>query len=205
METHKVSDFVPGFTKATGRLIPLEKMIQSPSREAECLYYDFEFKERVSDHTGRTWTWLTLVHDKKWILCGLDDGTGVAEVDLQGVQFELGNAVRGSSDDGNISMDEIRKFLKEKYDKPKEGIFNQKWRFAEEFLDENDVIYIIGEVTKGVGEEFRFRKGDGLYTISNRGPQGLDQVYQFRAKGAFLLSLVTFLLGSGFIVFGQFF
>ncbi len=181
LEMRKVTDLGLGLAKVRGRIFPFEATLKSPARKLDCLCYRFVFDKY--DKSGQYSGWRNMVDDTTAILSGLEDDTGIAEVDLNKVKLQLTHEFVCESEEGTISPDEIRELLREVYDLPKKGHFRGRWRLTESVLEPDSRVLVVGEVTQGVETKWRVKKGRGEYLVTDNDDEGLKKIYTERARG----------------------
>jgi len=184
-----------------------DDLLESPYSGVPCVYYRFKVEEqrhRVSGK-GRTNTyWATVIDDKEFAKCGVDDDTGTIVVDLEKANLVLDRDAHARSGLFSAAPPELEETLNNRYGHSSKGfIFNRRMRFAETVLEVGDEIYVLGDVTVTGGGEWRITKREHPLIVSDKGERGATRRYRWQAilswLGAIVVAVVIFyfLRGSG--------
>ena len=209
-ETSRISGILGGLVEVNGKVISMgEELLESPYSGLPCVYYRFKVEEqrhRVSGK-GRTNTyWATVIDDKEFAKCGVDDDTGTIVVDLEKADLVLDRDAHARSGLFSAAPPELEDTLNGRYGTSSKGfIFNRRMRFAETVLEVGDEIYVLGDVTVTGGGEWRITKRENPLIVSDKGERGATKRFKWQAilswLGAIVVAVVIFyfLRGSGIL------
>ncbi len=186
-----ISELRPGFFRARGRIKSSAVDQQAPMSQRTCAYYELEVDERRS--SGRRRYWHTVVSDEGVSRVEMDDGTGLATIDLANAEvlFALDHHVSV----GLLSSapEHVERVLSERYATSTKGVvFNKKMRIRETFLELGDEIFVLGQVSFGKGG-LEFGEGGARFVVSDLGFDAIIHK-ETRAFSIYLL-VCMFLLG----------
>jgi len=155
-KTSRISDFSEGFHEIYGRVISLSQPLISPYAEKACVYYDFRVEEERSEirnpyeSDGGEPKWDSLIEDEKMIRFGVDDGSGIAVVDLEYATIEL-KSENEFNPDLNHEMElmgypDQQRVLKKYPAKSDKGKWKRTLRYRELLIEEGIQVHVLGEV-----------------------------------------------------------
>lgn len=171
----KIADIREGLAAVEGRVVALNEAIQSPLSGVRCVYYKFIVKREKSGHKGTRW--IKEIKDIKHVPFYVNDGTGIAEIELRKAKL-FSDTIGVSSGFFNPAPPQLEKTLNERYGYSSEGIiFNKLLCYIEKVLKENDNIYVIGYVINRQDLPYRFVKDKFPFIISNRSKDWLLDHY----------------------------
>jgi hypothetical protein len=187
-ETSNISMVYNGFYEVKGRVVPQEGVLLSPFTEKECVYYHFLVEQKQS--RGKHSTWVKLIDDKRSARFGIDDGTGLAIIDMNGADVQIRTDANGSSGMFN-SADEREQAVLQKYgESNKTWIFEKTLKYTEKYLEAGDELYVLGEVNGKEGRNPVFRKSGMPLFVSDKSEHELLKQYKTRIIIA-LVSIVA--------------
>jgi hypothetical protein len=109
----------------------------------------------------------------------VDDGTGIAGLDLHGAEIDLRSGTQTRSGMFNDAPPRLERLLRETYSRSSKGlIFNKGMRYAETLLAENEYVLVLGRVEATPGGNWQFRKGDGPLIVSAKSEEALLASYK---------------------------
>ncbi len=144
----KIVDLEKGMSAIQGRIVALEPELVSPYRKKKCVYYHFEVKQKMSMGLRGTitWWWNNLVDDEKNIAIGVDDGTGMVEIDLKKASVSVMKRFEFEISWFKFPNDYQRKVLSNyEFKKDAFGI-PLEMRFKEYIIEEGTEVYLQGDV-----------------------------------------------------------
>jgi hypothetical protein len=193
--TSAVCELTDGVREIHGTVTALAQTRPSPLSRVPCVYFDFTVEQLR--RSGRSSHWHQLVRDRQGDVAGVDDGTGVAEVDLADAELHLETDAHGrSSGFLNGCPPELEAVL------PRYGVspssflgFSKSLRYREIFVEPGDRLYVLGEVYLREDNPPRFIPGKKIpLLVSDRGETGL--VKSFRMK-FLLFAVLSVLIPAG--------
>ena len=170
----KVAALGQGPAKVQGRIVIFDKPLPGPLSGRPCVYYQFQVEEKKTrhgppPHGGGGSFWKTVVNDIQTIPCGLDDGTGIAGLDLRGAEMVLSVGAQMRSGFFKDAPPELERLLKERYGRSSKGlIFNKGMRYTETLLEDDDPVLVLGAAEHTPKGNYQFSKGDGPFIVSNK-------------------------------------
>ena len=208
-----VADLDEGYAKAVGRVVALEDPLDSPLKDTPCVFFHFKVEEQrtrtVTEHDhgsrpgsfNRTRTrtetyWATVLDDRQAVRCGVEDRTGVAQVEL--LEAETVLSPSGHTTSGLLSgcPAAVRRELSERYNFSTKGLlFNKTLRYTETVIEEGDKLFVIGEIEVSRQGRPTFVKGGQPFIVSDRSETKLLGHYRRRATWAVVAVLAAGLLG----------
>ncbi len=160
-ETSYVSRLIGGLAEVKGKVVSRGEPLVSPFSQTRCVYFHFEVEEarqRAGSSSSST-HWVTVIEDEEYGTCGVDDGTGVIEVDLKNADLILDKDSRARSGLFSSAPAGTEEMLRERYGRSSKFlIFNKNMRYTETVLEEGDEIYVLGDVMV---------RGDGTWRITS--------------------------------------
>jgi len=189
-KTSRISDLCDGFHEIEGRIISLSQTLISPYSEKACVYYDFLVEERrhirrnpYEKNDGKA-EWDGLIRDEKMLRFGVDDGSGIAVVDLKHASIELKSENEFDPDlsrDMKLMSYANQERVLERYGiKSDEGKRVRTLRFRELLLEDGIQVYVMGEVRgNDNGQPLFGVQGKPLY-VSDHSEDGLLNLYENR-------------------------
>ena len=206
--TEEIRNLNIGYKEIKGKVVALEKILESPLSNAPCVYYEFKVEERqpggrlmryktARDTGGRSQFWKPIVDNKGVSKFGVDDGTGLAEVDIVQASLELKSKHRSRSGILN-PLDDIQVAALEKYVKKPEGSLvskHSRLRFHEKFIKEGDELYVLGDVESRGNDAILMTKKENFLLVSDYLEDELIEKYRYHAKVAGVVAVgVPFIL-----------
>ncbi len=205
-ETSRISGILGGLAEINGKVVSMgESLLESPYSGIPCVYYQFKVEEQRHRSTGRGRTntyWATVINDKEYAKCGVDDGTGTIVVDLEEAALVLDRDAHATSGLFSAAPPELEETLNSRYGRSSKGfIFNRRMRFNETILEPGDEIYVLGDVTVTGGGEWRITKQDHPLIVSDKGERGATRRFFWQAVlswlGAIVVAVVIYYLARG--------
>jgi len=149
--TSRIGDVRGGYQEVKGRLVAPERgrMLKAPLTGKRCVYYEFTVTETTGGSDGGSTR--TIIQDKRNAGCQLDDGTGVANIDLTGAELALDTDRHEKSGFLRPASPKFDSVLA-KYNKRSKGLlFNKDLEAKETVLEEGDRLYVLGpaKIVKG--------------------------------------------------------
>ena len=219
-----VADLDEGYAKAVGRVVALEDPLDSPLNDTPCVFFHFKVEEQRtrtvtehdhgsrpgSFHSTRTRTetyWATVLDDRQAVRCGVEDRTGVAQVEL--LEAETVLSPSGHTTSGLLSgcPADVRRELSRRYQFSTKGLlFNKTLRYTETVIEEGDKLFVVGEIEVSRQGRPTFVKGDQPFIVSDRSETKLLGHYRRRATWAVVAAVAVGVLGPALasipLVFG---
>jgi hypothetical protein len=202
--TSNISDLYEGPAEVNGSVVPLSDTLESPLTRKPCVAFRFIVEEERTrrDKEGRTSkSWHTIINDKQSVIFGVDDGTGIAAIDLQKAQLILDQDSRMRSGFFDEAPSHVETLLREQYGRStKNWVFNKSLRYKEFILEAGDPLYVLGNVRRNSpGDAPMFYKGDIPFIVSDKGEKAVLSRMLWTAIGFFAGSLGT-LVGAAFLI-----
>ena len=89
----KVAELGAGRAKVQGQVVAFSELLPAPLSGRACVYYQFQVEEKRTQnhgpHGGSSSHWKTVINDVQSVACGVDDGTGVAGLNLREAELVL--------------------------------------------------------------------------------------------------------------------
>jgi hypothetical protein len=181
-----VGTLQPGLRKATGTTVALDKPLQSPLTQTECIFYHFRVDELRSSQTrtrapggrgtrvqSRSY-WETVVNDKQAVNCGLQDATGTATVDLLGAELVLKSGTMKQSSMLQSCPPELKELLQRRYSLSTKGLlFSKSLRYIEQIIRPGDKLFVLGDVEANPGQPPAFVKKESSFIVSDKDEAGV--------------------------------
>jgi hypothetical protein len=181
----------PGLHKVIGTAVALDQPIISPLSQKECVFYHFRVEQLVTSQQGErrnrnglkkhvtmTSTWQTVINDKRAVRCGLQDETGMAQVDLLGAEMVLKTDTPKQSNVFNSCPPELQETLKRNYEFSTTGLMlNKSLRYTEMVIRPGDPIYVLGDVEVKDGQPTFVKRGSS-FIVSDKEEADLIKHYQ---------------------------
>jgi hypothetical protein len=138
--TH-VGALAAGRAKVQGRAVAFSEPLAAPLSGRSCVYFRFKVEEKRTHargpHGGGGSYWKTVIDDVQSVACGVDDGTGIAGVNLAEAEVVLGPGTQTRSGFWNDAPPELERVLRECYGRSSQGlIFNKGMRYTETRIEE---------------------------------------------------------------------
>lgn len=195
-ETSRISDIVDGFHEIKGRVVALDEPLLSPYDEKACVFYKFKVEEYKNN--GKTDWWDGLIDDEKKQRFGINDGSGLAIIDLDGANLEL-KSEDGFNPDVNTDMKSMsysnRERLLKRYGvKSYDGRYERTVRYREHVLGVGVFVHVMGEV-KEKDEGRPIFQGQTLH-VTDQSEDELLELYTNKYAMA-----LGFMIGIPFIPF----
>ncbi len=177
-ETSNISWLQEGFNEIKGKIVSLEEQLVSPFSEKPCVYYQFLVEQKKS--SGKSSHYVSIINDKKFQKFGVDDGTGIAIIDLQGADIQIKTDKKDTSGFFN-KADENEVRALNKYSQTSKGfLFEKTLRYNEKFLEVGDEVYVLGEVSGREQSKPIFKKGKLPLFLSDKSENELLNHYKIR-------------------------
>ncbi len=177
-ETSNINMVYNGFYEVKGKIVPVGEKLTSPFTEKQCVYYHFTIEQKQSH--GKHSKWVKLIDDKRSAGFGIDDGTGMAIIDMNNADVQIRTDAKGSSGMFN-SADEREQAVLQKYgESNKVWIFEKSMKYTEKFLEPGDELYVLGEVNGKEGHNPVFRKSSMPLFVSDKSEHELLRQYKTR-------------------------
>ncbi len=200
-ETFKITTIKKGFYEIRGKVVKIDKELQSPYSESKCVYYKFKVEQEKSN--GKSSTWRTIINDEQFVRFYIEDSSGKAIIDLDGAKLKFNKDISERSGGFWKAATHNMENTLAKYGKTsKAWIFEKKLRYHETFLEEGDNVFAIGEVVDFEGYYPVFRKNKLPFIVSDKSEESLLHTYKLSYQ-AFLFGGIVF--GLGLIFFGLYF
>lgn len=182
--TVTAKELMPGPAKLHGQALALAETLEAPMSGKSCVYFRFKVEEKqttAGPHGARS-HWRTVVDDKQSVLCGIDDGTGVAAVSLAEAELVLRPDGQFSSGLFNSAPPDLEQVLQERYGKSTKGwFFNKTMRYTETLIEVGDPLVAVGTVELTTAGHGHLRKVDGFLLVSDRSEAELAKHYRTNA------------------------
>jgi hypothetical protein len=192
-----INQLAPGLAKVLGQAVALSGTVPGPLTMKPCIYYRFKVREKrthAGPHGGSSY-WVTIINDGRILPCGLDDGTGVAALELGEAELLLTPATTARSGFLNDAPAELERMLKERYGKTSRGIlFNKTLSYSETRVMEGDRLLVVGTVELTEGGNAQFVRGTNLFLITDRLEDKLIRQYRSRTYVCALVGVVILLV-----------
>jgi len=197
-DTSRIAHVRLGFYEIKGKVVALEPPLISPFSEKPCVYYNFRVEQKRSN--GKSSSWVKILGDIKSQKFGIDDGSGIAAIDMKSATIELKTDNRENSGIFNNATPHQQRVL-EKYGKQSHGwLFEKNLRYFETILEEGDEVYAIGEVSGKEGNYPLFKKGEKPFFVSDRPEEDLISRFQ-NSSYVSIAVMVVAALGALFLIF----
>jgi hypothetical protein len=178
-----VADLGAGRAKVQGWVVTFSEPLTAPLSGRPCVYYRFQVEEKRTHyhgpHGGGGSHWKSVIDDVQSIPCGLDDGTGVAGLNLPEAELVLSPGTQSRSGFLNDAPPQLERVLNDWYGRSSKGlIFNKGMRYTETLIEEGDDLLVLGTVQATPGGTWQFAKGDGPYIVSDKNQAVLLSSYK---------------------------
>ena len=174
--TEEIRHLIRGYREIKGKVVALEKILESPLSSIPCVYYEFEVKERRG--SGKNARWVTIIEDKGVSKFGIDDGTGIAGVDIMQADLVLKDDTHSQSGYFNPA-DDVQIAALKKYEKKHKGwIFEKGLKYKETFIEEGDELYVLGDVEILKNDAILLTKKDHALLVSDKSEKELIDSYK---------------------------
>jgi len=177
-ETTNISWLQDGFYEIKGKIVALSEQLISPFSQKPCVYYEFKVEQKKS--SGNNTHYVSIIDDKKFQKFGVDDGTGMAVIDLLNADIMIKTDKTDSS--GTFDhADENQLRVLNKYNQSNKGLlFEKSLRYTEKYLEAGDEIYVLGEVQGREQSKPLFNKGKLPLFVSDKTENELLKYYKLR-------------------------
>ena len=194
-----IGGITDGNRKIIGQITERHETVTAPLTGTRCVYYDFTVWERVGRNEGRD-VHDVIIRDTKIVDCCVDDGTGAAIVDLEGVELVIDTDHHKTSGPFNAASHQLEAIL-EKYNKTSKGwVLNKKLHYVESLLEIGDELYVLGPATVTEGDiYFQSVREQPLIVSDYRESYVLD--YFARKRRNYDLSIVAVVLFAVLVVY----
>jgi hypothetical protein len=197
-ETTQIRYIRRGFFEVKGKIVSLSDLLISPYSEKNCVYYNFRVDQKRG--SGKQSSWVNMVNDVKTTRFGIDDGTGVAIIDMEGADLVLRTDTNSRSGFFNVA-DDRQKSVLEKYNQSNRGWFFEKTlRYSETFLEPGDELYLLGETFDADDGMPVFRRTGLPLLVSDKSENELLKKYKTEIIVASSVIIVAWVL-MGFFIF----
>ena len=145
-ETSRVSSLVGGLSEVRGKVVPMGDTLLSPLSKTTCVHYHLVISESAgSGGSGGA----SFAEERRSVPCGVDDGTGVIEVDLDRAQLILEWDVKVTSANFDSASSAAEHMLLEQYDISPTHLSGSanSMVYEETVLQEGDEIYVLGDAS----------------------------------------------------------
>lgn len=184
-ETSTISSLQEGFYAIKGKVVSLGEQLISPYSNKPCAYYEFNVEQIKGRY--RSAAWASIIEDKKGQKFGVDDGSGIAIIDLQHADVQIKTDEKISSGFPSQEVDEnllraIGKY-KSEYIENKDDVCNRGLlsgelvRYSEKYIQVGDDIYILGEVNGREQSKPLFKKNMLPLLVSDKAEHELLTKY----------------------------
>jgi hypothetical protein len=159
-----------GETKVVGKVVALDKAIQSPLSRAKCVYYRFAVEEnrgqdeRASRSSRRRSSrdddgdWRTIVDDVRTVAFAIEDDTGMAAIEPKRLDVEIKSKRRIDSGRLKELTGSQQKLLTDRYPDAKLS-FTKNMRYTEVAIEVGDELAVTGDIVLPKDDHPRFRVG----------------------------------------------
>ncbi len=177
-ETSTISWLQDGFCEIKGKIVSLGEQLVSPFSEKACVYYHFKIEQKKS--SGKNSHYVSIVDDKKFQKFGIDDGSGIAVIDLQNADVQIRVDKKDSSGFFN-QADENEVRVLNKYNQSNRGfLFEKTLRYTEKYLEVGDEVYVLGEAEGKEQSKPLIKKGKLPLFLSDKTEHELLNFYKIR-------------------------
>ena len=180
----KITELGDGPAKVQGRIVAFGDCLPAPISGKPCVYFRFQVEEKKArhgppPHGGGGSYWKTVINDVQSIHCGVDDGTGVAGLELGGAELVLNPGAQMRSGFFNDAPDKLERILREHYGRSSKGlIFNKGMRYTETLLEEGEEVLVLGRVESTPGGNWQFHKCEVPFIVSDQSEKALLSSYK---------------------------
>lgn len=193
-ETTPISMVYNGFYEVKGKIVAPDNQLISPFAEKQCVYYQFIIEQKKSK--GKSSHWVKIIDDRKSTRVGLDDGTGVAIIDMQSADVQIKTDIKESSGMFNTADERELSVLQKYGENNKTWIFEKSLRYTEKYLEVGDELYVLGEVNGKEGQNPLFRKASKPLFVSDRLEHELLRQYKTRFMIAAIVIIAVVAINS---------
>ncbi len=203
----EVAKLVPGMAQVQGRAVALSTPLTAPFSGKSCVYYRFQVEEKRTVRRGpfgSSHYWKTVVDDVQNTACGIDDGTGVAPLDLCTAEFVLAPGTQLRTGFWSDTLPELERVLQERYGRSSRGLFLSKaMRYSETCIEVGSGLAVLGSWRVTPSGPWQLGKGDDHCIVSDRSCRALASSYRrgtlsWFALAVLLLVAARFALGPWF-------
>jgi hypothetical protein len=201
----KVAELQDGLAKVQGQVVAFEYPLLAPLSGTRCVYYRFQVEEKRTHagspgHGGGSY-WKTVINDIQSIPCGVDDGSGVAGIDLRAAELVLRPGTQARSGFFNEAPARLEQLLQERYGRSSKGwIFNKGMRYTETLLEESTVIVALGTAEATPGGNWQLGKSDFPCLVSDQSDEALRSSYRRWTVFWLVLAILVPAVTGGVIV-----
>jgi hypothetical protein len=143
--TSDIGELTEGTRRIKGTITERGEKFRAPMTGRPCVYYEFMVSQQTQNGAE------AIIHDKTIAHCHVDDGTGVASINLDGAELVLDNELHESSGRRNPASPRLEALLKRFGKSSKRLWFNLDLLYTETILEVGDELCILGQakVVKG--------------------------------------------------------
>jgi hypothetical protein len=180
----KIAELADGPAKVQGRIVAFGDSMTAPLSGRPCVYYRFQVEEKKTRHGpplhgGGGSYWKTIINDVQSIPCGVDDGTGVAGLDLRGAEMVLSPGAQMRSGFLNDAPAKLERLLNERYGRSSRGfIFNKGMRYIETLIEGGEEVLVLARAQTTPGGNWQFSKCEIPFIVSNQNEKALIKSYK---------------------------
>jgi hypothetical protein len=178
----KIGQLQPGLVKVQGQALAVRGTLRSPLTGRECVYYDFQVRERRQGAAGpfaRGTYWKTVINDAQDVPCALHDGTGSATVRLDSAELVLHPDADERSGFLNSARPDLEETLHERYGYSSVGlIFNRTLHYSETRIEEGEALVVLGTARQVPDGGWELVRRDAPLLVSDKGIAGLLASYR---------------------------
>lgn len=199
-ETKNIEDInSDGLYEVNGRVECEVDMLESPLSKKPCVYYKIEVQEL--ERRGKSRSWETILEEEKNVEFLVNDGTGKASVNLKGAEVTFKKDREESSGMFESLSQEAKDFLEQRTIESKGWIFDKTLKIIEQYLQEYDKIYVLGDIKYLSSDEIAFQKKENFLIVSDYSESELSitNVNQLLIWGG------IFILALGFLSYKLYF
>ena len=203
-QTSKTDALTEGPCEVQGEVEAIGSPFISPWTQQQCVYYDFQVKERRTRKSGKTTTtyWAKYVADLQVRPFTLKDSSGTVEINPAGADFSVSVDARDKSGLGDDAPAQLQMLLRDRYDASTQGwVFNKTLRYSENVLAVGDTVYIFGEA-RWKGDKLVIGGGLMPLIITEHGVHLEEMVYAKSATRYLVGMIISILIVLATIVLG---
>ena len=176
-----IGSMTPGPVEIQGRVFSAIPPAPSPWSQKYCVFYHFYVEEWV---VGKdTGYWGEYISDTSGDPFFVQDETGAVEIIPSEGEFRMEMDHFTTSGYFNDAPENLRALLNERYGKDTKGfLFKKKLRYTERILENDDEVYVFGEVRQE-GSKYVVGAGKMPLIITEKGKAGVREEYEEMASG----------------------
>lgn len=170
--TEEIGHLNRGYKEIKGKVVALEKLLESPLSNVPCVYYEFIVRKKQGKR------YKTIITDKGVSKFGIDDGTGIAGIDIKQAILDLKDDAHSRSGSFNPA-DDTQVAALEKYEiKSKGRIFEKNLTYNEKFIREGDELYVIGDAESLGNDAILMKAKERGLLVSDKSEKELINKYK---------------------------